>query len=107
MFTVRFTRDSVCMGDDISDNSRDIEFYDDSADVRVLIPTLKANSFLPSILGNDVMWTIVNAFHEPILDYYTKWGIKKYHVRRKKHIKDVCGGKMTLHCVYYSNYRKG
>lgn len=107
MFTVRFTRDSVCMGDDISDNSRDIEFYDDSADVRVLIPTLKANGFFPSIAGNDVMWKIVNAFHEPILDYYTGSGGIVYHVRRKTHIKNICGGELALHCVYYSNYRKG
>lgn len=105
MFTVRFDRDSVCMGDDIEDHSMNIEFYADSSEVRMLIPTLYANSFLPCISGNDVMWRIVNTYHEMVLEYYTKSGKTVWHVRKSTPIKDICGDKMTLHCVYVANYK--
>lgn len=44
MMIIHFTRGSVCMGDDVFDNSRDIEFATNAA-VCDIILTLNANSF--------------------------------------------------------------
>lgn len=104
---VHVTRTSVCMGDDAFDNSRDIEF-DDNVAVSDIISTLNANSFFPHIMGNDVMWAVLNSCGEVILEYYTKFlGRTVYMVSKNTLLKEFCGGEMTLHCVYYSNYRKG
>lgn len=103
---IHFTRNSVCMGDDMFDNSRDIEFVDNNATVHYIIPVLIANSFFPHVSGNDVMWAVENAHQERILEYYTKWGKKVYKIPKNTLLKEVCGDEMTLHCVYYANYRK-
>lgn len=100
---IHFTRNSVCMGDDVFDNSRDIEFATNAA-VCDIIPELSANSFFPHVSGNDVMWAVENAHKERILEYYTKSGKQVYKISKNTLLKDVCGDKMTLHCVYYSSY---
>ena len=100
---IHVTRNSVCMGDDVFDNSRDIEFAVNAA-VGDIIPALNANSFFPHVSGNDVMWALENACKERILEYYTKSGKQVYTIPKNALLKDVCGGKMTLHCVYYSSY---
>lgn len=102
---IHVTRDSVCMGDDVFDNSRDIEFIDPNAEVKYIIPTLLANSFFPFVSGNDVMWTVVNAYHETVVEYYTKWNRKVYHIGKNSRIKDACGNELSLHCVYHSSYK--
>lgn len=100
---IHFTRNSVCMGDDAFDNSRDIEFSDNAA-VGDIIPALNANSFFPHVSGNDVMWAVENARNKRILEYYTKLGKTVYKVNKSTPLTDVCGGKPTLHCVYYAKY---
>ena len=102
---VHVTRDSVCMGDDVFDNSRDIEF-DDDASVGRLIRELNGRSFFPSVSGNDVLWVIENSHKKRILEYYTKLAETEYMISADTPLKDVCGDKLTLHCVYYANYRK-
>ncbi len=47
---VHVTRNSVCMGDDAFDNSRDIEFHDNAA-ARDVIRVLNENSFFPAFWG--------------------------------------------------------
>lgn len=103
---IHFTRNSVCMGDDVFDNSRDIEFIDNNATVHDIIPVLNENSFFPHVSGNDVMWAVENARRERVLEYYTKCGRKVYKVPKNTPLTEVCGDKMTLHCVYYANYRE-
>lgn len=98
------TRGSVCMGDDVFDNSRDIEFAT-NASVGDIIPELNASSFFPSVSGNDVMWAVENARKERILEYYTKPERTDFKIPENTRIKDVCGDKPTLHCVYYSSYK--
>lgn len=102
---VHVTRNSVCMGDDVFDNSRDIEFAVNAA-VSDIISVLNADSFFPRVSGNDVMWAVENAYKERILEYYTKSGKEVYKIHKNTLLKEFCGGKMTLHCVYYSNYNK-
>lgn len=103
---VHVTRSSVCMGDDAFDKSRDIVFST-SATAGDIISVLNANSFFPHVSGNDVMWAVENAHKERVLEYYTKSGKEEYAVHKNTLLKEICGGRMTLHCVYYSNYRKG
>lgn len=102
---IHVTRSSVCMGDDTFDNSRDIELAD-NASVRRIIPALNEKSFFPSVSGNDVMWAVENARHERILEYYTRTAGIEYRISADMPLKDLCGDNLTLHCVYYANYRK-
>lgn len=101
---IHVTRGSVCMGDDVFDNSRDIEFAT-NASVGDIIPMLNAGSFFPHVSGNDVMWAVDNAVKERVLEYYTKSGKQVFMIPKDTLLKDVCGDKMTLHCVYYSSYK--
>ena len=102
---IHVTRDSVCMGDDVFDNSRDIEF-DDNASIESIIPVLYERSFFPSVSGNDVMWVVENVRKERVLEYYTKIEKTEFKVSVNKPLKEVCGEELMLHCVYYANYRK-
>lgn len=102
--TIHVTRGSVCMGDDVFDNSRNIEFAT-NAEVCDIIPALNANLFFPHVSGNDVMWAVENSHKDRILEYYTKSGKQVYKINKNMLLKDVCGDKPTLHCVYYSRYK--
>lgn len=103
---VHVTRSSVCMGDDAFDNSRDIVFST-SASAGDIISVLNANSFFPHVSGNDVMWAVQNAAGEHIVEYYTKSGREVYKIPERTRLDRICKGILKLHCVYYSNYRKG
>ena len=102
---IHVTRDSVCMGDDTFDNSRDIEF-DGNATVGRIIPELNGRAFFPSVSGNDVLWAVENSHRKRILEYYTKSAETEYMIGADVLLKDVCGDSPLLHCVYYANYRK-
>lgn len=102
---IHVTRNSVCMGDDVYDNSRDIEFATNAA-VRDIISELNANSFFPHVSGNDVMWAVENARKECILEYYTKSEKTVFKIPKNTLLMEVCGDKPTLHCVYYSSYEQ-
>lgn len=93
------------MGDDVFDNSRDIEF-DDNASVGSIIPVLNGRSFFPSVSGNDVMWAVENSHKKRILEYYTKLGKTEYRISADMLLKDVCGDELMLNCVYFANYKK-
>ncbi|MDE6731664.1 MAG: hypothetical protein K2J77_02150 [Oscillospiraceae bacterium] len=101
---IHVTRGSVCMGDDVFDNSRDIEFAT-NASVGDIIPELNANSFFPHVSGNDVMWAVENARKERILEYYTKSERTDFKIPENTRLKEACGDKLSLHCVYYSSYK--
>ena len=68
--TIYFSRDSVCMGDDCFDNSREIDFPDD-ASLEAVIPRLQSERFLAKVAGNDVVWVLEDHRGREVLAYYT------------------------------------
>lgn len=98
---IHFTRNSVCMGDDCFDNSRDYSFNPD-AKWSDILPIIIKNDFLPSIHGNDVVWVLHNSEHEEILSYFTKTNtiIK---CTNKVLLSEICNGINKLHFKYYSS----
>lgn len=101
--TIYCTRDSVCMGDDVVDNSRDIGFAND-ASVSEIIPVIKENRFLPSVSGNDVLWKCSSRENQHFLEYYTKSGKTVFHIPENTPLSEICGDEMRLHFSYYSHY---
>ena len=101
--TIYCTRDSVCMGDDVVDNSRDIGFAND-ASVSEIIPVIKENRFLPSVSGNDVLWKCSSRENQHFLEYYTKSGKTVFHIPENTPLGEICGDEMRLHFSYYSHY---
>ena len=101
--TILLTRDSVCMGDDMVDNSREIGFADD-ASASDIIPVLKANRFLPSITGNDVLWKCSSAKNKFFLEYYTKSEQTVFHIPENTPLSKICGRELELHFSYFSSY---
>lgn len=98
---IHFTRQSVCMGDDCFDNSRDYEF-EDGANWKDIMPVILENHFLASIHGNDVVWVMKNAKGKEILAYYTKKN-KVIHCTDQKTLAEICGDTPELHFLYYSS----
>lgn len=101
---IHFTRDSVCMGDDCNDNSRDFWFSED-ATWEDILPVIKENRFLASVWGNDVVWVLENSRKEEILSYFT---INDAVIRctAKNTLREICGGVYELHFRYYSSRKK-
>ncbi|MDQ0360692.1 DUF6966 domain-containing protein [Breznakia pachnodae] len=98
---IRFTRDSVCMADDVMDNSRtypcNINHLYES-----IITIVKEHHFLASISGNNVVWVLYNHLHKEILSYYTKVD-KVIRIMNKHSIDEVCEGEYTLHFRYITS----
>lgn len=98
---IHFTRNSVCMGDDMSDNSRNYELSDD-ADLSDIWSLISEKNFLPHISGNNVVWLLVNNNGEEIFSYFT---LKDTIVRitKKNSLGQICGDSATLHFRYYTS----
>ena len=98
---IRFTRDSVCMADDVMDNSRiypcNINHLYES-----IITIVKEHHFLASISGNNVVWVLCNHLHKEVLSYYTK-ADKVIRIMNKHIIDEVCEGEYTLHFRYITS----
>lgn len=101
--TIYCTRDSVCMADDVVDNSRDISFAND-ATVSDIIPIIKENRFLASILGNDVLWKCSSKDNKYFLEYYTKSDKIVFNIPKNTSLSEVCGDDLQLHFSYFSHY---
>lgn len=101
--TIYCTRDSVCMGDDVTDNSRDIGFAND-ATASDIIPVIKKNRFLASVSGNNVLWKCSSANNQHFLEYYTKSDKTVFHISENTPLSKICGDEMHLHFSYYSHY---
>lgn len=96
---IHFTRDSVCMGDDMMDNSRDYELSDDALWTDIL-KVVKEKHFLPHVSGNDVVWVLLNNNGNEIFALYV---LKDVVVRisPKDTVKQICQDSNTLHFRYY------
>lgn len=101
--TIYCTRDSVCMGDDVADNSRSIGFAND-ATVSDIIPVIKENRFLASVSGNDVLWKCSSEDNRHFLEYYTKSEKTVLHIPENTPLSEICGDEMHLHFSYFSHY---
>lgn len=99
--TIYCTRDSVCMGDDAMDNSRDIGFAND-ATVSDIIPVIKENRFLASV--SDVLWKCSGKDNTHFLEYYTKSDKMVFHIPENTPLSEVCGDELRLHFSYFSHY---
>lgn len=101
---IHFTRDSVCMGDDCFDNSRDFEFKKTDS-WKEIMPTILKNNFLASVFGNNVVWVLKNSEGEEILSYFTLQK-KTIKCNMDMTIDEICNGKYTLHFNYYTSPQK-
>ena len=101
--TIYCTRGSVCMGDDVMDNSRNIDFPNDAV-VSDIISVIRENRFLPSVSGNDVLWKCSSKENQHFLEYYTKSNKTVLHIPENTPLSEICGDEMHLHFSYYSHY---
>lgn len=98
---IHFTRDSVCMGDDMMDNSRDYEMPDDAiwSDILELI---RDKSFLPHVSGNNVVWLLMNESGEEIFSYFVSREIL-CQITEMYSLRQICEDSNTLHFRYYTS----
>ncbi|MFQ8890899.1 MAG: hypothetical protein ACLR8H_00770 [Clostridium sp.] len=68
---IHFTRDSVCMGDDCIENSRNYHFESNS-NIKSIVSIIKENYFLVSVSGGDVVWVLIDPKNKEILPYSIK-----------------------------------
>lgn len=101
---IHFTRDSVCMGDDCFDNSRDFEFNRTDPWDKIM-PVILKNNFLASVSGNNVVWVLKNSEDEEILSYFTLQN-KTIKCNTNMTIDEICNGNYTLHFKYYTSPEK-
>lgn len=71
MVSVHVTRDSVCMGDDCFDNSRDF-MLDGTLDWGGFMSVMLNGHFLPNVSGNDVVWVLTDIRGMELFTYFTK-----------------------------------
>lgn len=101
---IHFTRDSVCMGDDCLDNSRNFQFNrTDSWDK--IMPVILESNFLASVSGNNVVWVLKNSEDEEILSYFTLQD-KIIKCNTDMTIDEICNGNYTLSFKYYTSPEK-
>ena len=98
---IHFTRDSICMGDDLYDNSRDYEF-DENATKQDIMPIIKSKHFLATVVNNNVLWILYNTNGEKILSYYTLKDEIIYHTT-KMTLSEICDDTYKLHFKYRCN----
>lgn len=67
---ITINRDSVCMGDDAYDRTKQFVLPDD-AEYEDLYNELRKQSYFPYIHGNNVVWVLSNKEHECIFSYFT------------------------------------
>ena len=58
-------------------------------------------------VGRSLCGVALNSRGELILEYYTKSGGEVFKIPERTRLDQICNESLTLHCVYYSNYRKG
>lgn len=101
---IHFTRDSVCMGDDCFENSRDYTF-DNNTSWDEIMPVIKKDHFIASVAGNNVVWVLINTEKTEILTYFT-FIDKVIKCSNKLTLKDICGNSNSLHFKYYTSPQK-
>lgn len=98
---IHFTRDSVCLADDVMDNSRTYPCNINHLYESIII-IAKEHHFLASVSGNNVVWVVYNHLHKEVLSYYTK-ADKVIRIMNKHSIDEVCEGEYTLHFRYITS----
>lgn len=98
---IHFTRDSVCMGDDVEDNSRNYELSEDAVWSDIWSLVIEKN-FLPHVSGSNVVWLLTNTMGNEISSYFV---LKKSLVRISTgdSVKQICGSSNALHFRYYTS----
>lgn len=116
---VKISRQSVCLGDDMMDNSIEIEIYDNDKFTDI-IKKLESMNFFPSMNPYDIAWVLIcngedlvtylpkdniicTRFvtnDEPIINSVPRWKNKEIffryyssYINRAKHIFDMHNGK--------------
>lgn len=98
---IQFTRDSVCMGDDVIDNSKEYELSDD-ADCLSIMAILKEKNFLPHVSGNNAVWVLINDKGDEIFSFFMLKDIS-VKITTKNSLKQICGDVNKLHFRYYTS----
>lgn len=94
-----FSRSSVCMADDMNENTRTYACHV-NLPYQSILTIVKEYHFLPHISGNDVVWVAINSKGKEILSYFTK-DDKLCLIANKKSIEDVCDGVYKIFFKYY------
>lgn len=100
MIVLSITRESVCFADDIEEHKIEVEIEEDIS-YEELFKNIISRKFLPSIIGNDVVWLLT---HEDI-------DIISYHTK-KEEFKKILPEDMTnknwknFHIKYFSSEEK-
>lgn len=101
---IKISRDSVCLADDINENSR-IYQLDDNETYEELFTILKDDNFFPSVSGNNVVWVMTTGQYECVFSYFTK--TNKFSMGlSEKHIIKICDYPYEAHLKYYSSPAK-
>lgn len=98
---IKFSRDSVCMADDMNDNRKEVEFDLNDSWER-LLEKVKENHFLASVSGNNVVWVLNDYEGNEILSYFTS-ADTIIKCTTKMTIGEICKKSAELHFKYYTS----
>lgn len=68
---IKVNRDSVCLGDDIDDHTKEYQINDNST-YEDLFKLLLKDHYFPSISGNNVVWVLTSDISDCIFSYFTR-----------------------------------
>lgn len=96
---ILINRESVCLGDDVSDHQRPFVFTD-NATYMDLIERILSEKYLPSVSGNNVVWVLSSKEYSDILSYYTRTQ-KVFEGLTIKHLSELCNEDNKLYFRYF------
>ena len=96
-----FTRDTVCMADDMEEYILEKEFdIKDAWDE--LMNKIKKEHFLGAVSGNDVVWVLCDKNKREILSFFTKRDIV-IKCTTDNTLEEICKDDNHLHFKYYTS----
>ena len=98
---IKVSRDSVCIGDDIVDNSKAYHLGDDVT-YEDLFLILKKDNYFPDFLENNSVWILTAKGFKCIFSYYTKTDKFREGLSEKK-LQKICHYSDEVHLEYYSS----
>lgn len=98
-------RNSVCMGDDCRAPHTKEYILSDDATYMDLFERIKADRYLPTISGNDVVWVLGNEEYRCIFSYFTKTDKLSMGLVEKL-LKNICKNSDKLIFKYYSSPKR-
>lgn len=102
---IKVSRDSVCLGDDVFDHTKIVDFENEDATYEDLFHVLKESRYFPSISGNNVVWVLTANGCECIFSYFTRTDKFSAGVTEKC-LKKICEGSNEVHLRYYTTPAK-